>query len=119
MKRRLSASGGVPEELARYDWRDWRPEPEPDDLAPWYSCWYLGLFDWRQARRAWAAERGVDERALPERVTPPEPDLLTASKPEPGQVSNTSPVREEPGQGSRPRVNRGTTVHRSRPIKLR
>ncbi|GAA3037030.1 hypothetical protein GCM10010448_19310 [Streptomyces glomeratus] len=107
MRRRVAGSGGgLPAHLVRYDWRDWRPEPDPDDPAPWYSCWYLGLFDWREARREWATVRGVAERALPEQVTPPTPDLITAAQP-------------EPAPDALPRVNRATVVHRSRPIKLR
>lgn len=75
-RRAVARDDSFPEHLARYDWRDWRPEPEPDDPAPWYSAWYLGLVDWRIARNAWAVERGVAERLLPESVGRPTPDLL-------------------------------------------
>ncbi|WP_030543105.1 hypothetical protein [Streptomyces albus] len=75
MRRRTAARGGLPEHLARFDWREWRPPAEPGDPSPWYSTWYLGLGDWIEARRAWAAERGVPERSLPREVRPPGPGL--------------------------------------------
>lgn len=102
--RRRADSHGLPDCLARYDWREWRPQPEPDDPAPWYSAWYLGLFDWRTARRNWAAERGLSERQLPERVGPPTADLM-------GPVFAAAEL--EP---SRP--NHVRTVPKSRQIKL-
>lgn len=114
MRRRVPGSGGLPEQLLRYDWRDWRPEPGPDDPAPWYSCWYLGLFAWREARQAWAQVRGLDERVLPERVTPPTPDLLTASHPSPEEALYRPSSWQGLGPNERPKV-----AHRSRPIKLR
>jgi hypothetical protein len=59
VRRRAASLDALPERLARFDWRDWRPPAEPDDPAPWYSTWYLGLGDWHDARRAWAEDNGV------------------------------------------------------------
>ncbi|MER6296860.1 hypothetical protein [Streptomyces althioticus] len=118
--RRRAASRGFPLELARFGWRDWRPPPEPDDPAPWYSTWYLGLGDWHAARRAYAEEHGVPVQMLPrEKGVPPEPELFAASQPKPGQATNTPPVRETSGEAASPRVNRAKSMPRARPIKLR
>jgi hypothetical protein len=71
-RRRVAEDSGFPARLAVFDWRDWRPPAAPDDPAPWYSTWYLGLGDWHAARREWAVEHGVPLRLLPkERVRPP------------------------------------------------
>lgn len=117
-RRAVARNDSFPEHLACYDWREWRPLPEPDDPSPWYTAWYLGLGDWQAARRAWAAERGVPVRLLPRHVFPPTPDLLAASEPKPGQATNTPPIRETSGEAASPRVNRAKSVPRARPIKL-
>lgn len=56
-RRQFGGRGTPPPHLLRYDWRDWRPPAAEDDPAPWYSTWYLGLSDWTEARREWAAGR--------------------------------------------------------------
>ncbi|MFK0178570.1 hypothetical protein ACIQVR_21615 [Streptomyces xanthochromogenes] len=61
----------MPERLARFDWREWRP-PAPDDHpAPFYVEWYLGMHDWQAAKDAWLAGQPVllpPERPLPDPI---------------------------------------------------
>lgn len=81
----------MPECLARFDWREWRPPALPDDPFPEYSEWMLAQRDFDEARDAWRAGRPVllpPERPLPDPVPytgmrpiasgwkPPHPDVV-------------------------------------------
>ncbi|MGW7604483.1 hypothetical protein [Streptomyces antimycoticus] len=43
----------MPDCLARFDWREWRPPAPADHPDPSYVEWYLGLLDWQAAKDAW------------------------------------------------------------------
>ena len=62
----------MPDCLARFDWREWRPPAPADHPDPSYVEWFLALGDWQAAKDAWL----VGERMLlpPDRPSPdPEP----------------------------------------------
>lgn len=101
----------MPEQLRRFDWREWREPASPDDPFPEYRTWYMGLCDWLAARRAWAAGHDVPLQQLPREPVPPpgpRPGLLATPEPKPGQAPYTAPIRDESGQGPDPGVNRVT-----------
>lgn len=61
----------MPECLARFEWREWRPPAPADHPDPSYVEWYLGLHDWQEARDAWLASQPVllpPERPLPDPI---------------------------------------------------
>lgn len=61
----------MPECLARFDWRDWRPPALPGDPFPYYVEWYLATIDHQAALDAWMAGEPVvlpPERPLPDPI---------------------------------------------------
>jgi hypothetical protein len=61
----------MPDCLARFDWREWRPPAPADHPDPSYVEWYLGMHDWQEAKGAWLAGERVllpPERPLPDRT---------------------------------------------------
>lgn len=61
----------MPDCLARFDWREWRPPAPADHPDPSYVEWYLALGDWQAAKDAWLAGEPVllpPERPLPDPV---------------------------------------------------
>ncbi len=61
----------MPECLARFDWRDWRPPAPADHPDPSYVEWYLATMDWQIAKDAWLSGQPVllpPERPLPDPI---------------------------------------------------
>ncbi|MFH8768271.1 hypothetical protein [Streptomyces sp. NPDC017958] len=96
----------MPQPLVEFHFEDWHDLAWDADYEPGgHFQHYLARTEWQEARRRWMA--GEDWQPL---IEPPRPVQR--------ESANTTPVRQEPGQGDPPQVNRGPTEYRSRPIKL-